>query len=122
MKTDEALDYLRDKYHMIDTTIAGVRYLRFGEGLQWVVCTGHNDMLVNMRNGYGWKWLEHRDKEGKLENIELIFDMTIFNSTFCEPVYMDSKMDELYKKHQILEKEIKEKKYQMKLNRIESDF
>ena len=121
MHTNEALDYLRDKYHMVDRTVAGVRYLYFDIGLQWVVCTGHNDMLLLMRDNYSWSWLEHRT-EGKVENIELIWDMTSFSSTFCDPEFTDSKMDALYAKHQILEKEIKEKKYLMKLNRIASDF
>lgn len=120
---DEALDYLKEKYNMVETVDrGGYRYLRFAPGTQWVACTGMNKYVISLRDKFEWKWLEHWDKNGILHGYELIWENTIFKNAVCDKECLDSVMDRLYNQWKKLEQEIKEKKYQMKLNRIKSDF
>ena len=96
---DEALDYLKEKYNMVETVDrGGYRYLRFAPGTQWVACTGMNKYVISLRDKFEWKWL------------------------VCDKECLDSVMDRLYNQWKKLEQEIKEKKYQMKLNHIKLDF
>ena len=120
---DEALDYLKEKYNMVETVDrGGYRYLRFAPGTQWVACTGMNKYVINLRDKFEWKWLEHWDKNGILHSYELIWEDTIFKSTLCEKVCLDPAMDNMFHQWEKLEKEIKEKQYKIKLNHIKLDF
>lgn len=123
MSQDEVLDLLKERYNMVETVDrSGMRYLRFGEGTQWVVSNGMNPYFLNVREKYEWIWLEHRDKNGKLESYGLIWVNTKFNTEICDDVILINKVGQMYLKWLELEKEIKQKKYEMKLNRIKSDF
>ena len=123
MSQDEVLDVLKERYNMVETVDrSGMRYLRFGEGTQWVVSNGMNSYFLNVREKYEWIWLEHRDNNGKLESYDLIWKNTKFNTEICDDVILINKVGQMYLKWLELEKEIKQKKYEMKLNRIKSDF
>lgn len=123
MSQDEILDLLKERYNMVETVDrSGMRYLRFGEGTQWVVSNGMNPYFLNVREKYEWIWEENRDKNGKLESYDLIWKNTKFNTEICDDVSLINKVGQMYLKWRELEKEIKQKKYEMKLNRIKSDF
>lgn len=123
MSQDEILDILKERYNMVETVDrSGMRYLRFGEGTQWVVSNGMNPYFLNVREKYEWIWEENRDKNGKLESYDLIWKNTKFNTEICDDVSLINKVGQMYLKWLELEKEIKQKKYEMKLNRIQSDF
>lgn len=123
MSQDEVLDVLKERYNMVETVDrSGMRYLRFGEGTQWVVSNGMNPYFLNVMEKYEWILLEHRDKNGKLESYNLIWKNTKFNTEICDDVSLINKVGQMYLKWLELEKEIKQKKYEMKLNRIKSDF
>lgn len=123
MSQDEVLDVLKERYNMVETVDrSGMRYLRFGEGTQWVVSNGMNPYFLNIREKYEWIWLEHRDKNGKLESYILEWVNTKFNTEICDDVSLINKVGQMYLKWLELEKEIKQKKYEMKLNRIQRDF
>lgn len=123
MSQDEILDVLKERYNMVETVDrSGMRYLLFGEGTQWVVSNGMNPYVLNVREKYEWIWLEHRDKNGELECYELIWKNTKFNTEICDDVGLINKVGQMYLKWLELEKEIKQKKYEMKLNRINCDF
>lgn len=124
MSQDEILDLLKEKFNMVETKDrAGMRYLRFGEGTQWVVSNGMNKYLLNVREKYEWHWLENRDKKtGELESYELIWENTTFKMELCDDNTLIYKVGQMHLKWIELEKEIKQKKYEMKLNRIQSDF
>ena len=123
MSQDEVLDLLKERYNMVETVDrSGMRYLRFGEGTQWVVSNGMNSYFLNVREKYEWIWLEHRDNNGKIESYGLIWVNTKFNTEICDDVILINKVGQMYLKWLELEKEIKQKKYEMKLNRIKSDF
>ena len=123
MSQDEVLDVLKERYNMVETVDrSGMRYLRFGEGTQWVVSNGMNPYFLNVMEKYEWILLEHRDKNGKLESYDLIWKNTKFNTEICDDVILINKVGQMYLKWLELEKEIKQKKYEMKLNRIKSDF
>ena len=124
MSQDEILDLLKDRFNMVETVDrAGMRYLRFGEGTQWVVSYGMNQYLLNVREKYEWHWLEHRDKKTwELESYELIWENTTFKMELCDDNTLIYKVGQMHLKWLELEKEIKQKKYEMKLNRIQSDF
>ena len=121
---DEAINLLKERFNMLETQDrAGMRYLRFGQGTQWVVSTGMNQYLLNVRENYAWNWLEHRDKKTfELESYDLIWENTTFKMELCDNDSLIYKVGQLHLKWLELEKEIKEKKYQMKLNRINEDF
>lgn len=124
MSQDEIMDLLKEKFNMVETVDrAGMRYLRFGEGTQWVVSYGMNKYLLNVREKYEWYWLEHRDKKTwELESYELIWENTTFKMELCDDNTLIYKVGQMHLKWLELEKEIKQKKYEMKLNRIQSDF
>ena len=123
MSQDEIMDLLKEKFNMVETKLNGnMRYLRFREGTQWVVSTGMNKYLLNVSEKYEWDWIEHKDKNGELECYELIWGNTTFNMELCDDDSLIYKVGQLYLKWLELEKEIKEKQYQMKLNRIKWDF
>lgn len=123
MSQDEILDLLKERYNMVETVDrSGMRYLRFGEGTQWVVSNGMNHYFLNVREKYEWIWEENRDKNGKLESYILEWVNTKFNTEICDDVSLINKVGQMYLKWLELEKEIKQKKYEMKLNRIKSDF
>lgn len=123
MSQDDVLDLLKERYNMVETVDrSGMRYLRFGEGTQWVVSNGMNPYFLNVMEKYEWILLEHRDKNGKLESYDLIWKNTKFNTEICDDVILINKVGQMYLKWLELEKEIKQKKYEMKLNRIKSDF
>lgn len=123
MSQDEVLDVLKERYNMVETVDrSGMRYLRFGEGTQWVVSNGMNPYFLNVREKYEWIWEENRDKNGKLESYILEWVNTKFNTEICDDVSLINKVGQMYLKWLELEKEIKQKKYEMKLNRIKSDF
>jgi hypothetical protein len=124
MSQDEVMDLLKEKFNMVETRDrGGMRYLRFGEGTQWVVSYGMNKCLLNVREKYEWHWLEHRDKNTlELESYELIWENTTFRMELCDDNTLIYKVGQLHLKWLELEKEIKQKKYEMKLNRIQSDF
>lgn len=124
MSQDEILDLLKERYNMVETVDrSGMRYLRFGEGTQWVVSNGMNKCLLNVREKYEWHWLEHRDKKTfELESYELIWENTIFKMELCDDNTLIYKVGQMHLKWLELEKEIKQKKYEMKLNRIKGDF
>lgn len=123
MSQDEILDLLKERYNMVETVDrSGMRYLRFGEGTQWVVSNGMNPYFLNVREKYEWIWEENRDKNGKLESYILEWVNTKFNTEICDDVSLINKVGQMYLKWLELEKEIKQKKYEMKLNRIKSDF
>ena len=124
MSQDEILDLLKEKFNMVETKDrAGMRYLRFGEGTQWVVSNGMNRCLLNVREKYEWHWLEHRNpKTFELESYDLIWDSTTFKMELCDDNTLIYKVGQMHLKWLELEKQIKEKKYQMKLNRIKDDF
>lgn len=123
MSQDEILDLLKERYNMVETVDrSGMRYLRFGEGTQWVVSNGMNPYFLNVREKYEWIWEENRDKNGKLESYILEWVNTKFNTEICDDVSLINKVGQMYLKWRELEKEIKQKKYEMKLNRIKSDF
>ena len=124
MSQDELLDLLKEKFNMVETKDrAGMRYLRFGEGTQWVVSNGMNKYLLNVREKYEWHWLEHRNpKTFELESYDLIWDSTTFKMELCDDNTLIYKVGQMHLKWLELEKQIKEKKYQMKLNRIKDDF
>lgn len=71
---------------------------------------------------YEWIWEENRDKNGKLESYILEWVNTKFNTEICDDVSLINKVGQMYLKWLELEKEIKQKKYEMKLNRIKGDF
>jgi len=121
---DEAINLLKGRFNMLETQDrAGMRYLLFGQGTQWVVSTGMNQYLLNVREKYEWHWLEHRDKKTfELESYDLIWENTTFKMELCDDNSLIYKVGQLHLKWLELEKEIKEKKYQMKLNRINEDF
>lgn len=123
MSQDEVLDLLKERYNMVETVDrSGMRYLRFGEGTQWVVSNGMNPYFLNVREKYEWIWEENRDKNGKLESYILEWVNTKFNTEICDEVSLINKIGQMYLKWLELEKEIKQKKYEMKLNRIKGDF
>lgn len=123
MSQDEVMDLLKEKFNMVETRDrGGIRYLRFGEGTQWVVSYGMNRYLLTVREKYEWKWLEHWEKDGTLNSYELIWESTTFKMELCDDNSLIYKVGQMHLKWLELEKEIKEKKYQMKLNRIKSDF
>lgn len=124
MSQDEVMDLLKERFNMVETKDrAGMRYLRFGEGTQWVVSYGMNKYLLNVREKYEWHWLENRDKKtGELESYELIWENTTFKMELCDDNTLIYKVGQMHLKWLELEKEIKQKKYEMKLNRIQSDF
>lgn len=123
MSQDEILDLLKERYNMVETVDrSGMRYLRFGEGTQWVVSNGMNPYFLNVREKYEWIWEENRDKNGKLESYILEWVNTKFNTEICDDVSLINKVGQMYLKWLELEKEIKQKKYEMKLNRIKGDF
>ena len=123
MSQDEILDLLKERFNMVETKDrGGMRYLRFGLGTQWVVSYGINPYVLNVREKYEWIWKENRDKKGELENYELIWENTTFKMELCDDNSLIYKVGLLHLKWLELEKEIKQKKYQMKLNRIKSDF
>ena len=68
------------------------------------------------------RFVDYRDKNGKLESYDLIWKNTKFNTEICDDVILINKVGQMYLKWLELEKEIKQKKYEMKLNRIKSDF
>ena len=123
MSQDEILDLLKERFNMVETKDrAGMRYLRFGEGTQWVVSNGMNKYLLNVREKYEWHWLENRDKSGELESYELIWENTTFKMELCDDNTLIYKVGQMHLQWLELEKQIKQKKYEMKLNRIQSDF
>lgn len=123
MSQDEILDLLKERYNMVETVDrCGMRYLRFGEGTQWVVSNGMNPYFLNVREKYEWIWEENRDKNDKLESYILEWVNTKFNTEICDDVSLINKVGQMYLKWLELEKEIKQKKYEMKLNRIKGDF
>lgn len=123
MSQDEMMDLLKEKFNMVETKLSGnMRYLRFGEGTPWVVSTGMNKYLLNVREKYEWDWIEHKDKNGELESYILEWVNTKFNTEICDDVSLINKVEQMYLKWRELEKEIKQKKYEMKLNRIKGDF
>ena len=124
MSQDEILDLLKEKFNMVETVDrSGMRYLRFGEGTQWVVSNGMNPYFLNVREKYEWIWVENRDKNTfELESYDLIWENTTFNTEICDDVSLINKVGQMYLKWLELEKEIKQKKYEMKLNRIKGDF
>lgn len=123
MSQDEVMDLLKEKFNMIETRDrGGIRYLRFGEGTQWVVSYGMNRYLLTVREKYEWKWLEHWEKDGTLNSYELIWENTTFKMELCDDNCLIYKVGQMHLKWLELEKEIKQKKYEMKLNRIQSDF
>ena len=64
-----------------------------------------------------------RDKKtGELESYELIWENTTFKMELCDDNTLIYKVGQMHLKWLELEKEIKQKKYEMKLNRIQSDF
>lgn len=123
MLQNKVLDVLKERYNMVETVDrSGMRYLRFREGTQWVVSNGMNPYFLNVREKYEWIWEENRDKNGKLESYILEWVNTKFNTEICDDVSLINKVGQMYFKWLELEKEIKQKKYEMKLNRIKSDF
>ena len=123
MSQDEILDFLKERYNMVETRDrSGMRYLRFGEGTQWVVSNGMNPYFLNVREKYEWIWVENRYNNGELESYILEWVNTKFNTEICDDVSLINKVGKMYFKWLELEKEIKQKKYEMKLNRIQSDF
>lgn len=122
LSQNEILDLLKEKFNMVETKDrAGMRYLRFGEGTQWVVSTGMNQYMLNVREKYEWHWLEHWEKD-ILHSYELIWENTTFKMELCDDNSLIYKVGQMHLKWLELEKEIKEKKYKMKLNRIKGDF
>ena len=124
MSQDEVMDLLKERFNMVETKDrAGMRYLRFGEGTQWVVSYGMNTYLLNVREKDEWHGLENRDKKtGELESYELIWENTTFKMELCDDNTLIYKVGQMHLKWLELEKEIKQKKYEMKLNRIQNDF
>lgn len=123
MSQDEILDLLKERYNMVETRDrSGMRYLRFGEGTQWVVSNGMNPYFLNVREKYEWIWAENRYNNGELESYILEWVNTKFNTEICDDVSLINKVGQMYLKWLELEKEIKQKKYEMKLNRIKGDF
>lgn len=123
MSQDEVLDVLKERYNMVETVDrSGMRYLRFGEGTQWVVSNGMNPYFLNVREKYEWIWVENRYNNGELESYILEWVNTKFNTEICDDVSLINKVGQMYLKWLELEKEIKQKKYEMKLNRIQRDF
>lgn len=123
MSQNEILDLLKERYNMVETVDrSGMRYLRFGEGTQWVVSNGMNPYFLNVREKYEWIWEENRDNNGELESYILEWVNTKFNTEICDDVSLINKVGQMYLKWLELEKEIKQKKYEMKLNRIKGDF
>lgn len=123
MSQDEILDLLKERYNMVETVDrSGMRYLRFGKGTPLVVSNGMNPYFLNVREKYEWIWEENRDKNGKLESYILEWVNTKFNTEICDDVSLINKVGQMYLKWRELEKEIKQKKYEMKLNRIKGDF
>lgn len=123
MSQDEILDLLKERYNMVETVDrSGMRYLRFGEGTQWVVSNGMNPYFLNVREKYEWIWVENRYNNGELESYILEWVNTKFNTEICDDVSLINKVGQMYFKWLELEKEIKQKKYEMKLNRIQRDF
>lgn len=124
MSQDEVLDLLKERYNMVETVDrSGMRYLRFGEGTQWVISNGMNPYFLNVREKYEWIWEEIRDKNtGELESYILEWVNTTFKMELCDDNTLIYKVGQMYLKWLELEKEIKQKKYEMKLNRIQSDF
>lgn len=123
MSQDEILDLLKERYNMVETVDrSGMRYLRFGEGTQWVVSNGMNPYFLNVREKYEWIWVENRYNNGELESYILEWVNTKFNTEICDDVSLINKVGQMYLKWLELEKEIKQKKYEMKLNRIKGDF
>ena len=123
MSQDEILDFLKERYNMVETRDrSGMRYLRFGEGTQWVVSNGMNPYFLNVREKYEWIWVENRYNNGELESYILEWVNTKFNTEICDDVSLINKVGQMHLKWLELEKEIKQKKYEMKLNRIKGDF
>ena len=123
MSQDEVMDLLKEKFNMVETRDrSGMRYLRFGEGTQWVVSYGMNPYFLNVREKYEWLWLEHMDNNGELESYILEWVNTKFNTEICDDDTLIYKVGQMHLKWLELEKEIKQKKYEMKLNRIQRDF
>lgn len=123
MSQDEVLDLLKERYNMVETVDrSGMRYLRFGEGTQWVISNGMNPYFLNVREKYEWIWEENRDENGELESYILEWVNTTFKMELCDDNTLIYKVGQMHLKWLELEKEIKQKKYEMKLNRIQSDF
>ena len=123
MSQDEILDLLKERYNMVETVDrSGMRYLRFGEGTLWVVSNGMNPYFLNVMEKYEWIWLEHRDNNGELESYILEWVNTKFRMELCDDDTLIYKVGQMYLKWLELEKKIKQKKYEMKLNRIKGDF
>lgn len=120
---DEAINLLKERFNMLETKDrAGMRYLRFGQGTQWVVSTGMNKYLLNVRENYDWNWQTDLDKNGKIKNYELIWENTTFKMELCDDNSLIYRVGQLHLRWLELEKEIKQKKYQIKLNHIGEDF
>ena len=120
---DEAINLLKERFNMLETQDrAGMRYLRFGQGTQWVVSTGMNQYLLNVREKYDWNWVRDLDKNGQVKSYELIWENTTFKMELCDDNSLIYRVGQLHLRWLELEKEIKEKKYEMKLNRINEDF
>ena len=120
---DEAINLLKERFNMLETQDrAGMRYLRFGQGTQWVVSTGMNQYLLNVRENYAWNWVQDLDKNGQVKSYDLIWENTTFKMELCDDDSLIYRVGQLHLKWLELEKEIKQKKYQMKLNRINEDF
>lgn len=120
---DEAINLLKERFNMLETKDrAGMRYLRFGQGTQWVVSTGMNKYLLNVRENYDWNWQTDLDKNGKIQNYELIWENTTFKMELCDDNSLIYRVGQLHLRWLELEKEIKQKKYQIKLNRIGEYF
>ena len=123
MSQDEVMDLLKERFNMVETKDrAGMRYLRFGSCPPWVVSYGMNRCLLNVREKYEWHWLENRDKNGTLVSYELIWEDTAFKMELCDDNTLIYRVGQMHLKWLELEKEIKQKKYEMKLNRIKCDF
>lgn len=120
---DEAINLLKERFNMLETKDrAGMRYLRFGQGTQWVVSTGMNKYLLNVRENYDWNWITNLNTNGKIQSYELIWENTTFKMELCDDNNLIYRVGQLHLKWLELEKEIKQKKYQIKLNRIGEDF
>ena len=97
MSQDEILDLLKERYNMVETVDrSGMRYLRFGEGTQWVVSNGMNPYFLNVREKYEWIWVENRYNNGELESYILEWVNTKFNPEICDDVSLINKVGKMY--------------------------
>ena len=117
MTSDEALDYLKEKYNMYEyKTLKGVRYLFFKPNYPWIVRSSLNKYMLELIDKYDWEWFEYSD------GFQLHWSDANSCSVLCEPSVLDPKIDKLYKLHKQLELETKEMKIKQKLKDIEKDF